>query len=562
MPSFSRHTNSPKPPSSSIFNFSFDSSKMASGGPETPHRHSVAASDRDSAPRDVASPRTHAHGVDRVVRELTRYLTLLKPSRSGGSEQESSSSGGGAHGLHVEELLTTPLFSWSVKLALGELRRRGRAPDAAHFDQFALLGQERGGGDDDRVVGKSSALNPDGVEPIFLNTNAPWSAFLCGSQGSGKSHTLACMLEGCLMQSKALGRLPEPLQGIVFHCDAWSAGAVCEAAHLCSVGIEVNVLVSPSNYWRLKEAYGAIPDPKRCLRVRKLKLRPRHLNVERMLALMAFNESSGRVPLYMEVINKILRDMATSAQRSFEFDYKEFLRRLEKERLSPDQKGPMNLRLQLLESFMDVDGSKDEDDDIFKPNPGSLTVVDLTDPFVDASSACTLFDICLALFLEDDGSAGRVIALDEAHKYMTDTASSDRFTESLLTCIRIQRHAACRIIIATQEPTISPRLLDLCSMTVVHRFTSPAWLSVLRNHLAGLSPIAGKGDEEVKRLFEEIVTLKVGESLLFAPSAVMRVEEGGRDGEKKIVKLGTECVRFKTRPRVTNDGGKSVLAIR
>ncbi|EOD47174.1 hypothetical protein UCRNP2_6077 [Neofusicoccum parvum UCRNP2] len=528
MPSFSRHTNSPKPPSSSIFNFSFDSSKMASGGPETPHRHSVAASDRDSAPRDVASPRTHAHGVDRVVRELTRYLALLKPSRSGGSEQESSSSSDGAHGLHVEELLTTPLFSWSVKLALGELRRRGRAPDAAHFDQFALLGQERGGGDDDRVVGKSSALNPDGVEPIFLNTNAPWSAFLCGSQGSGKSHTLACMLEGCLMQSKALGRLPEPLQGIVFHCDAWSAGAVCEAAHLCSVGIEVNVLVSPSNYWRLKEAYGAIPDPKRCLRV----------------------------------INKILRDMATSAQRSFEFDYKEFLRRLEKERLSPDQKGPMNLRLQLLESFMDVDGSKDEDDDIFKPNPGSLTVVDLTDPFVDASSACTLFDICLALFLEDDGSAGRVIALDEAHKYMTDTASSDRFTESLLTCIRIQRHAACRIIIATQEPTISPRLLDLCSMTVVHRFTSPAWLSVLRNHLAGLSPIAGKGDEEVKRLFEEIVTLKVGESLLFAPSAVVRVEEGGRDGEKKIVKLGTECLRFKTRPRVTNDGGKSVLAIR
>ena len=54
--------------------------------------------------------------------------------------------------------------------------------------------------------------------------------------------------------------------------------------------------------------------------------------------------------------------MATSAQRSFEFDYKEFLRRLEKERLSPDQKGPMNLRLQLLESFMDVDGSNDEDD--------------------------------------------------------------------------------------------------------------------------------------------------------------------------------------------------------
>ena len=37
--------------------------------------------------------------------------------------------------------------------------------------------------------------------------------------------------------------------------------------------------------------------------------------------------------------------------------------------------------------------------------------------------------------------------------------------------------------LATQEPTISPRLLDLCSFTLVYRFTSPDWLKVLKTHL-------------------------------------------------------------------------------
>ena len=48
--------------------------------------------------------------------------------------------------------------------------------------------------------------------------------------------------------------------------------------------------------------------------------------------------------------------------------------------------------------------------------PGSLTIVDLSCPFVDDSAACALFTICLELFLENRGDVGRVVALDEAHK--------------------------------------------------------------------------------------------------------------------------------------------------
>lgn len=140
---------------------------------------------------------------------------------------------------------------------------------------------------------------------------------------------------------------------------------------------------------------------------------------------------------------------------------------------------------------------------------------------------------------------------------MTSSLAAERFSESLLTCIRMQRHAACRIIIATQEPTVSPKLLDLCSITIVHRFTSPAWLAILRSHLSGICSMATKNDDELRELFEEIVTLKVGESLLFSPSAILSVDDG-----RVARRLGMDMLRFKTRPRLTDDGGRSVLAIR
>lgn len=116
---------------------------------------------------------------------------------------------------------------------------------------------------------------------------------------------------------------------------------------------------------------------------------------------------------------------------------------------------------------------------------GQLTVVDLSCPCVTPEMACSLFNVCLGLFLERETNLGRVVALDESHTYMTDNVESQAFTESLLSIIRLQRHLGVQAIISTQEPTKSTHLLDLCSMTVVHRFTSPAWLQVLKRHLAG-----------------------------------------------------------------------------
>ncbi len=206
---------------------------------------------------------------------------------------------------------------------------------------------------------------------------------------------------------------------------------------------------------------------------------------------------------------------------------------------------------------------------------------------------------------------------------------SQKLSNSLIATIRLQRHLAARIIIATQEPTIDPRLLDLCSITLVHRFSSPEWMKVLKGHLAGA--VAGgtterieeeeeedeeetEEDEEVMKkkkkkndqkkesedIFNTIVDLKVGEALLFSPSAVLDVvsvvggttgrryrrdgaarqqdvlaeeeeeeeEEGREESEKEEVgnrkegghrvrKLGTGYLKVRIRNRVTVDGGRS-----
>jgi hypothetical protein len=71
---------------------------------------------------------------------------------------------------------------------------------------------------------------------IFFNVAAPSSTFICGSQGSGKTHTLSCLLENCFIPSNA-NRLPRPLTDLVFHYDTFisdAGGSPCEAAFLSS----------------------------------------------------------------------------------------------------------------------------------------------------------------------------------------------------------------------------------------------------------------------------------------------------------------------------------------
>ncbi len=94
--------------------------------------------------------------------------------------------------------------------------------------------------------------------------------------------------------------------------------------------------------------------------------------------------------------------------------------------------------------------------------PGTLTI-DLSCPFVPSDSACTLFEIGLGIWLEQETKSGRVIALDEAHKFMTGSIEAEGLTDRLLEVVSPQRHGGKTIMADTHTNVGQTGWLDLCT---------------------------------------------------------------------------------------------------
>jgi hypothetical protein len=220
--------------------------------------------------------------------EFDRYWDLLRAGTSqihGSTDEERK----------YNELLMAPLFSFrvrenaSLKYEASELKVTKNP-----FPQYGVLGQT--------VQDESQPEEDRETRGIMLNTNSPWSAFICGSQGSGKSYTLSRMLENCLVKDNGIGKLDQPLAGIVFnqnhHFDS-----ICEAAYLCTAGVKVKVkvLVSPSSEKKMRTAYTNTLGNNKNLEVAPLLLRDSHITADRMMMLMAFGDNPENPPLYAQV---------------------------------------------------------------------------------------------------------------------------------------------------------------------------------------------------------------------------------------------------------------------
>ena len=145
------------------------------------------------------------------------------------------------------EKITAPIFTMPVLKHTEKSLPKG-SPEP--FSQYGLIGGQVDALQSIENQSSKDVLQSDQDPRIFYNVATPSSTFICGSQGSGKSHTLSCLLENCLSPSDA-GPLPKPLTGIVFHYDTFisdEGGSPCEAAFLSSnPQIQVRVLCSPSN---------------------------------------------------------------------------------------------------------------------------------------------------------------------------------------------------------------------------------------------------------------------------------------------------------------------------
>ena len=131
------------------------------------------------------------------------------------------------------------------------------------------------------------------------------------------------------------------------------------------------------------------------------------------------------------------------------------------------------------------------------------------------------------------------------------------------------------------EPTAVPSvLIDLCSIAIFHRFSSPAWWdAVARRVCTDVSNTEG---------FEQVVRLKVthlpvpsrsydlligallqtGRALVLCPTGLglfpttKRTASGKTNkGPPQIAQLGRRYMLIKTRQRVTVDGGASIMAV-
>ena len=120
-----------------------------------------------------------------------------------------------------------------------------------------------------------------------------------------------------------------------------------------------------------------------------------------------------------------------------------------------------------------------------------------------------------------------------------------------------------------QEPTvIPPVLLDLCTMAIIHRFSSLSWWNHLSNHLA--AEFEPKTFDTVVRLqvgapaypiLPQQLTrsfLKTGEAIIVAPSSLVMK---GANAMGTLQQLGRRYMLVRMRKRLTADGGKSRLVI-
>jgi len=258
---------------------------------------------------------------------------------------------------------------------------------------------------------------------LFLNVTDPFCAITVGVQGSGKSHTSACILENCLLPLQPILCVKKPMAILVCHydqsdvncCEATGLGqpsakmAALLAAHgsLRAPSLSNNqllVLCSPSFYHQRRKYYAGVCE------VRPLLFKWSRLKAQQLKVLMRLDESSTQ--LYVAV----MLDMLRGFQRKEKVPaFEDFIREFEKV-CSSQQAGPLKQRFQLLSSFIYESSVNQELRDVGVDlsdvmEAGRMVVVDLSDPMMSPADANSVFHVLLETFrFKQLPNAGKLVA--------------------------------------------------------------------------------------------------------------------------------------------------------
>ena len=399
----------------------------------------------------------------------------------------------------------------------------------------------------DVIIGKNSESPQFGVlgkmvsngRVIGMDLNEGNTISLFGVQGAGKSYTIGSVTEMVLKQFSNVNKLPAPMAGVIFHFSESMDYAPeftsmvypnDEAGQLAKLkaeyGAEPNsvkdvVLLAPEAQVELRKAQ--YPD----LEVHSIGFDSGELSVRDWLFLLA---AMGNDSAYIKELKQIMKacrhNMSLANIRSGVAN---------SDHLSTSQRALANTKLDFAEEYI-TDGCKLRQ----YLRPGRLIIVDLRDEFIEKEEALGLFVVMLNIFssvMTVDGKAfNKFIVFDEAHKYM----NNKELVDSITTAIREMRHKGVSIMIASQDPMSLPtEIIELSSMVVMHRFSSPAWVKHVQKAITPLQTLTAT----------EMAALGSGEAYLWANKAT----------DKAITQ---RPIKISIRPRVTKHGGDTIQAVK
>ena len=404
-------------------------------------------------------------------------------------------------------------------------------------------------------LGLLGHLQEDGKQDqVFINVTDPFCLITVGVQGSGKSHTTACILESCLLPFPPVVNVEQAMAVLVCHYDQSDVNC-CEATGLSNPSAKIAsllseygdtmippslsdkqilVLCSPSFYHQRSKYYKDVCE------VRPLLFKWKSLKAQQLKKLMKLDESSTQ--LYVGLMLDMLRDFQRQEKVPA---YEDFIRMVEDLANVPGQSSPLKQRFQMLSSFV-YESDKNESlrdvgvDLADVMEAGRMVVVDLTDPMMSPADANGVFQVLLETFrFKRIPRAGKLVAFDEAHRYMGLHGESDALAQQITDCARLMRHEGMRLVISTQSPKAMPEeLLELTTVLISHRFQSNDW----HTYLAKKVPLP-------EGSFERIRSLAPGEALVYSACPSLTAQDGmGR---------GAEVMRVQVRKRLTADRGAS-----
>ena len=409
-----------------------------------------------------------------------------------------------------------------------------------------------------------------GVSPVFMNTREPFCVMTLGVQGSGKSHTTAVIAEACMTPfesplEKPVVSLPKPMAALALHFGKHDDDP-CELAGLLRPADSIKrmlrggskvspprvrnvvVLTSPSYHKQRRKYYGGVKDVH--VDVQPLLFNWGDLKASHLRTLMRLEEKESQ-QLYVSVLLDLLRRYQQDDKIP---DFEDFFNEVKELCQSQSQSSPLEQRLQLLESFVAESERNKASKHVSLEEcvkPGTMVIVDLTDPLLSVADANALFQVLLERFRLIKCPSGKLCVLDEAHRYLVSGAP---LAASLVDAVRVMRHEGMRVVVSTQSPlTLPQELLELCSAAFLHNFHSQDWYEYLSRKVS--LPKDG---------FRDVMRLEPGEALVFA----RRVEglDGAADAEDDDAADAFAPTRatfkMRIRDRLTHDLGASMLSAR